>query len=162
MLRVWSNHAPDQPNLTTAQDGACSETSQKAACRVAGTCGLEKPTGAYLPTTSEACEVSMFRCTSCGTEFSFDPLLRDPSRTLPGQCPVCGGWSEIRCIECGHVDSAAAFLANQGNCPECGATSPIRHFAEKMNRLACTAVLVVIGLLVVAAYALLRLMGVVG
>src|SRR5688500_7906007 len=64
----------------------------------------------------------MFRCDSCGHEFS--------ESSPPGLCPRCGEWSRERCSECGHVASAQYCLHEKGCCPRCVARATAAQIAD--------------------------------
>ena len=39
---------------------------------------------------------------------------------VPGQCPLCGRWAQVRCMACGYTADANVFVANRNRCPRCG------------------------------------------
>lgn len=53
----------------------------------------------------------MYRCTRCDGTFQ--------TFVTAGQCPLCGGWADVLCTNCGYTDAASVFAANGNRCPKC-------------------------------------------
>jgi hypothetical protein len=59
----------------------------------------------------------MHHCPDCGRDFG--------KYSTPGQCPLCGAWEMIRCVECGYHGAASYYLESDFKCPRCGRETAI-------------------------------------
>lgn len=69
----------------------------------------------------------MYQCSRCGGTFA--------SFVTAGQCPLCGGWADVRCANCGHTDEANAFIAHGNRCPKCNAEVVLPGAADTRGSL---------------------------
>ena len=82
----------------------------------------------------------MYRCQECKGEFA--------KYGRPGQCPLCGDWLMITCVECGYVGAASFYLDLGQKCPKCGRKTELPGGADGTRLM--LAGLIGVGLVVVA------------